>query len=45
NTLASVSLVMLFEQVDLTLLENNVSQPNDNGHKVITLSSMTGFIQ
>ncbi|CAG8838068.1 18501_t:CDS:2, partial [Gigaspora margarita] len=36
---------MPFEQVDLTLLEDNVFQPNDYGYKVITLSGMTGFIQ
>jgi len=45
--LLPASPVMPFEQVDLTLLEDHVivSQPNDDGHKVITLSGVTGFIQ
>ncbi|CAG8742288.1 27359_t:CDS:10 [Dentiscutata erythropus] len=45
--LLPASAIMPFEQVDLTLLEDHVlvSQPSDDGHKIITLSGVTGFIQ
>ncbi|CAG8693250.1 30523_t:CDS:10, partial [Racocetra persica] len=44
--LLPASHVMPFEQIDLALLEDHVivSQPNDDGHKVITLNGITGFI-